>query len=265
MQFTNEQTDNGVTRRSFELKVAGESVPAVLWAPEGAKGPRPLILMGHGGTQHKKTPGIRTRAVDYAVRFGYATLAIDAPGHGDRVTPEQAEAFARDAASRVTGPAPTGFTTDFATRMAKLSRQAVPEWKAAFDAVQSLDYVCANGPVGYWGVSMATATGILLVADEPRIKAAVFGLAGLHPDFQDLTAAAKRIKVPVEFVFQWDDAVVPREHSIALYDALGSKEKTMHINPGGHTTIPWFEGPSWEHFFQRHLSGTGKSGVVEAA
>ena len=50
MEFTQERTEDGVTRRSFELTVAGEAVPAVIWAPEGAKGPRPLVLMGHGGS-----------------------------------------------------------------------------------------------------------------------------------------------------------------------------------------------------------------------
>ena len=45
--FTDRRTEDGVTRRSFAGTVAGESVPAVLWAPEAASGPRPLILMGH--------------------------------------------------------------------------------------------------------------------------------------------------------------------------------------------------------------------------
>ena len=68
--------------------------------------------------------------------------------------------------------------------------------------------------------------------------------------------AAKRITIPVEFVFQWEDAVAPRETGIALFDAFASKEKTMHINPGGHMDIPNFEGGSWQAFFQRHLGGT---------
>ena len=87
MNFTQERVEEGggVTRRLFDLTVDGEKVPAALWAPEGAKGPRPLVLMGHGGSQHKKTDGIVSRARAYARKFGYATLAIDAPGHGDRI------------------------------------------------------------------------------------------------------------------------------------------------------------------------------------
>ena len=85
MQFTDERVEDGDVRRySFDLTVADATVPAVLWAPNGANGARPLVLMGHGGSQHKKTPGIVARARQYARRLGYATLAIDAPGHGGR-------------------------------------------------------------------------------------------------------------------------------------------------------------------------------------
>ena len=104
MSFTQERIeDGGVVRRSFELTVDGETVPAVIWAPEGAKGPRPLMLMGHGGSQHKKTPTLAARARGYARKFGYATLAIDAPGHGDRISREEAVALARDVGARVRG------------------------------------------------------------------------------------------------------------------------------------------------------------------
>jgi hypothetical protein len=71
-----------------------------------------------------------------------------------------------------------------------------------------------------------------------------------------LAAAARRITIPVEFVLQWDDAGVDRAGGIALFQALGSAEKSLHANPGGHLDIPAYEGASWERFFVRHL-GTG--------
>jgi dienelactone hydrolase len=259
MEFTDERTEHGVTRRSFEITVAGERVPAVIWAPEGAKGPRPLVLMGHGGSQHKKTPTLSARARGYARRLGYAVLAIDAPSHGDRISREQAEALARDVGARVRGEVAAGWTPERLRQMAERTRKAVPEWKAALDAAQGFDFVGSAGPVGYWGVSMGTAIGVPFVAEEPRITAAVFGLAGLRPDAAEMAAAARKIAIPVEFVFQWDDAVAPRENGIALFEAFASKEKSMHVNPGGHMDIPPFEGDSWERFFLRHL------GSVETA
>jgi cephalosporin-C deacetylase-like acetyl esterase len=253
MEFTQERTEDGVTRRLFELTVAGETVPAVIWAPEGAKGPRPLVLMGHGGSQHKKTPGIRTRAAQYAKKLGYATLAIDAPGHGDRITREEAAELARDVGARVSGQTEAAWTPERLRWMAERTARAVPEWKAALDAALTFDFVGSGGPVGYWGVSMGTAIGVPFLSQEPRITAAVFGLAGLRPNAPEFEAAARKITIPVEFVFQWDDAVAPREHGIALFNAFGSGQKTMHINPGPHVGIPDFESASWERFFVRHL------------
>ena len=137
--------------------------------------------------------------------------------------------------------------------MAERTQRAVPEWQAALDAALALDFVRSAGPIGYWGVSMGTAIGVPFVAAEPRIKCAVFGLAGLRPNNPEFEAAANKITIPVQFVFQWEDAVAPREHGIGLFNAFGSREKTMHINPGGHMDIPNFEGDAWEAFYLRHI------------
>jgi pimeloyl-ACP methyl ester carboxylesterase len=257
-EFTDVRAADGVARYSFQVEVAGDRVPAVIWAPEGAKGSRPLVLMGHGGSQHKKIESLRIRAEQYARRLGYATLAIDAPGHGDRVSREEAARNMADTGARVSGQVRAEWTPERLARMAERTRQAVPEWKAALDAAQGLDFIGDDGPVGYWGVSMGTAIGVPFIAAEPRIACAVLGLAGLRPAATEMAAAARNIVIPVEFVFQWDDAVASREHGVALFDAFGSKEKTMHINPGGHMEIPSFEGASWERFFLRHLGGVGQ-------
>ena len=46
-----------------------------------------------------------------------------------------------------------------------------------------------------------------------------------------------------------------RDDGVALFNAFASREKSMHINPGGHIAIPAFESASWERFFLRHLQG----------
>ncbi len=254
MEFTKEKMVDGVLQRDFQVEVNEETVPCVIWLPEGASQPRPLILMGHGGSQHKKTMGIRQRAVYYALQAGWATLAIDAPGHGDRISREAAEQMAKEVGARVRGESRATFDEARTKMMVQRSRQAVPEWQAALDAVQTLDYIGAEGPVGYWGVSMGTAIGVPFVAAEPRIKCAVFGLAGLRPGATAMAEAAAKITIPIEYVFQWEDAVAPREHGIDLFNAFASKEKTMHINPGGHMDIPSWEAASWFRFYQRHLT-----------
>lgn len=256
MKFTKEKEINGVMQRDFVVEVDGGSVPCVLWSPRDASGPRNLIVMGHGGSQHKKTENIRIRAVDYAKRLGWATVVADAPDHGDRISREDAARLAREVGARVTGQVaedPSAMAKRF-SQMADRARQAAAEWQVMLDTVQDLDFIGRDRRVGYWGVSMGTAFGVPFVASEPRIQCAVFGLAGLRKGFSYLEEAARKISIPVQFVFQWDDAVAPREAGIALFDAFGSKEKTMHINPGGHMEIPNFERTAWYEFFTRHMS-----------
>jgi dienelactone hydrolase len=251
MQFTGEKTSGGVTRREFRLDVGGDVVPGCVWGPEGATGPRPLILIGHGGSQHKKVANIAEAAERHA-RAGYATVAIDAPGHGDRITREQAEK-ARAAAAEAGRQAREGQPSARPSRMPGNAPKAVAEWKATLDAVQGLDFVGEGGRVGYWGVSMGTRFGVPFVADEPRITAAIFGLFGVFPGLDDHKAAAERIGIPLMFVYQWDDELMSREQGMALFDAFGSTEKTMHVNPGGHVGIPAHERDDWMAFWKRHL------------
>ncbi|WP_031089364.1 dienelactone hydrolase family protein [Streptomyces sp. NRRL WC-3549] len=242
MRFSSETSADGVCEQLF---THGE-IPGVLWTPAGAAGTRPLILMGHGGGQQKKAPGIVARARRFVAECGFAVAAVDVPGHGDRPVDEEynqiaTENQARVAAGEELAPLVAGF-------QALVARRTVPEWQAVLDGVQDLDYVGA-GPVGYWGVSLGCGLGVPFVADEPRVRAAVLGLGGALASAE----AAARITVPVEFLVQWDDERVPRAHGLALFDALASAEKTLHANPGKHGEIPAFELDSTLRFFTRHL------------
>jgi len=119
----------------------------------------------------------------------------------------------------------------------------------AGDALTALDWIGQGSPVGYWGLSLGCAIGVPLVAAEPRIKAAVLGLMG----HETMAAPAALITVPVQFVLQWDDEIVPRESGLTLFGAIGSTEKTLHANPGCHGDTPGFEFDDAERFFARHL------------
>ena len=44
-----------------------------------------------------------------------------------------------------------------------------------------IGYVGAGGPVEFWGVALDSAIGVPFAGAEPRITAAVFGLAGMKP------------------------------------------------------------------------------------
>lgn len=245
-----ELTSAGVTERLFDLTVAGERVPGVLWVPQGVVGPRPLVLMGHGGSQHKRIGFLASHARQWVAAHGWAVAAIDAPGHGDRVSRGEAMDLGRRIARRIAAGTP--MDPEMKAEMAMRIAKGGPEWRATLDALRAMDDV-GIGKVGYFGLSMGTAIGVPFVASEPRVTAAIFGLNGLGAGMGGLQSAAMRITCPIEFVFQWEDEIMPRADGVALFNAFASAEKSMHINPGGHVAIPGFESASWERFFLRHL------------
>lgn len=252
MKFLDEVAEEGVTERRFEVEVADRRVPGILWTPTGARGPRPLLLEGHGGTQHKRAPNVLALAQRMVRRQGYAVAAIDAPGHGDRVTAEEAERTRQRIAAAI-GRRDRALSDEQRKSMAKGAEIAVAEWRGTLDALQGLDQVGAQGPVGYWGVSMGTRYGVPFVAADTRIKCAVFGLFGVGNETDAFTEAAKSIRAPLLFLFQLNDELMTPESGLNLFSAFGSEIKSMHINPGPHVGVPVFERDSYETFFVRHL------------
>jgi dienelactone hydrolase len=248
LRWTSQVTEQRVTERGFTLKVGDEAVPGVAWSPE-SKDRWPTILIGHGGTQHKRTPGVLSLGRRLARHLGYGSVAIDAPAHGDRRNEPEERIEPQQMRQRI-----ASMTGAQQAEISARNELAVGEWRALLDALQATPGF-ADGPFGYWGVSMGTAIGIPFVASEPRISAAVFGLAGLGDrwDSDRFAEHARALTVPVLFLFQWDDDLVEREHGMALFDAIGSKEKTMHVNPGGHIGTPAHERDAVEAFFRRHI------------
>jgi dienelactone hydrolase len=246
MRFTSQASSDGVTEQPFTLPFTAGEIPGVLWTPDGAAVSHQDQGTGSGGGQHKKAPGVVARARRFVAERGFAVAAADAPGHGARPKSEELNQIIAEMRTR----AQTGkeVTTSVAGIHTLLAGQAVPEWRAVLDAVQEVEHVGA-GPVGYWGVSLGCGLGVPFIAAEPRIRAAVLGLNGAETSAE----AAAQISIPVEFLVQWDDERVPRAASLALFDAFGSAEKTLHANPGKHAEIPAFELDSTLRFFTRHL------------
>ena len=250
--FTAETSSNGVVERDFAV---GE-VPGVLWSPASGSGRAPVVLMGHGGGLHKKTPALVARARDTVTTWGFTVVAIDAPGHGDRqVGPEDQRARSEFRRAQTAGDAAL-FESVSVGYAISLADRAVPEWRATLDALQQLPEIGAEAPIGYGGgISLGTAIGIPLTATEPRIMAAIFG--GGFFVYEALLEAARRITVPVQFLLPWDDEYVDRRSSLNLFDAFASKEKTLHANPGDHRTVRWVGLDN--AFLARHLGSDDTS------
>lgn len=244
--------DPGVRTVPFTVASAGEDVPALLRLPERPQRRRPLVLLGHGGGMHKRSPLIDRLGSWLAGGHGIACLAIDLPFHGDR-TPADEIGLSALERRRLLG------LDGWRERNARATGQAVADWRAAMAGAQDRDPM-PHGPVGYLGVSMGTRFGVPLIAAEPRICVAVLGLFG-HPAAETESAfahAAREITVPVLFLQQWDDELFPRDDGLALFDLLGSADKTLHAHPGGHLGIPRTEFGQAVQFLRRHL-GSGDS------
>ncbi|SEF26190.1 Dienelactone hydrolase [Amycolatopsis pretoriensis] len=245
--FTSVAKADGVVERGFTVG----DVPGVLWSPASGPAAAALVLMGHGGGLHKKTPALAARAREAVTRQGFSVVAIDAPGHGERprtAEDEQVRADFREA--HATGDRERFRSVSIAYALS-LTERAVPEWQATVDALQQLPEIGRDAPIGYGGgISLGTAIGIPLTAADPRISAAIFG--GGFFVYDELLAAARRITVPVQFLLPWDDEHVDRESCFELFDAFATAEKTLHANPGDHRTIRW-NGVD-EGFLARHLS-----------
>lgn len=269
MDVRSETVELGVVEQQFVLKTAEDSVPGIRWSPEAADGPRPVVLIGHGGTVHKRAPYVLELAHRFVRHLGFSAVALDAPDHGERIVDPEAAEWARRALRErlIAGPGagPRTFNAEEAAALAERSRKGVLEWKALLDDLEAERTApgdvatrppVSNGRYGYWGLSMGTAIGLPFVATEPRVAAAVLGLSGLggRPGAEEFGQLARNLRVPVLLVEQWDDELVARDAALALFDAIGSQDKALHVHPGGHLETPSYELDAYDAFFARHLA-----------
>ncbi len=208
-EWRSDTTIEGLRQRVFTAAPGVRDVPAVLWTPAASDGPLPLVLIGHGGAGHKLDDSRLDLARRY-VEAGIGAAAIDGPWHGERA-----------------GARPEGWGDAEADAM-------LLDWLAALDELVALPEVDA-GRIGYGGVSMGTIFGLPFVANEPRIRAAVLGLAGATPR---LVSEAAHLDCPVLFLAQWDDELFDRPSVFALFEAIASSDKRLLAFPGGHAEAP---------------------------
>ncbi len=228
-------TKDAVEEQGFQVEVNDQTVPGVYWTPVDGNHER-LVLLGHGGTTHKKAEYIEFMASMLVAR-GIAAMAIDGPGHGERAsenfTEENTDAFSRAWQS---GGGTDGMLAD---------------WRAALDFIEGEE---GPRPTGWWGLSMGTMMGLPVTATDDRIRVALLGLMGnWGPNKEDLVRLAPEVTCPVRFLVQWDDEIVPRDACLELYDALGTTKKTLHANPGKHSAVPQFEVQGSVDYLDRYL------------
>jgi pimeloyl-ACP methyl ester carboxylesterase len=223
---TSDVVHRGIRERAATIVGSAGEVPLALWTAEDVA-PTGIVLVGHGGSGHKREEYVVALARRLVRTTGAAVAAIDGPLHGDRRSGRPMD--------------PALVLMEFAQRWASdasLTDAMVDDWKVTLDALQGLDGM-ADVPVGYWGLSMGTLLGLPFVATDPRVRACVLGLAGLTgPTATRLEADAARVTVPTLFLVQLDDELFSLETSLALFRAIGSEEKRLFAAPGRHRDVP---------------------------
>ena len=176
---------------------------------------------------------------------GFAAATIELPGSGDRPRLAELERARADLRRALATGRPV---SDIVDRLVlPLVDAAVPEWQLALDVLLSLPEI--RGPVGFSGGVMAI--GIRLAVVESRIVAAGLFAGSFVP--RVMFDEAREVTIPLHVLLQWDDESNDRQMALDVFDAFGSREKTLQANMGGHTGVPSFAGEDAARFFVRHL------------
>jgi dienelactone hydrolase len=239
-----------IAEQMFVLHGPSGPVPGVLWMPRGTADRPPLVLVGHGGSSHKRGDRVLSLARWFAQHAGIASLAIDGPYHGARAPRH---------------PHGENYQTRIATEGAsRVLDRMVTDWLAALDVVSAHQAVDADN-VGYLGLSMGTRYGLPTAAAlAGRLRCAVFGKFGLeqtselHPAMDTtprITADAPKILAPTLFHMQWNDDRFTRAGQLALFDLLGSPDKQLLAFTGPHNQTHPHAIRAWQTFTAEHLTG----------
>jgi dienelactone hydrolase len=242
-------SEGGVTECRFDLEHESGIVPGILWMPAQQDRPIPLVLMGHGGSGHKRADRQLMLARRFAGVSQMAAVAIDGPFHGDRV----AEKMDRRQYQEMMA----------AVGVDKVTDGMVDDWRATLDALSQLDAI-ADDRIAYIGFSMGTRFGLPYVAAAgDRLRCAVLGKNGMRQASSSPAAVnmgprfkqdAPQIKVPVLFHVQWDDELFPRDGQFELFDLIGTHDKRLIAFPGPHSGAAPEAIHAWCEFLAHHLA-----------
>jgi dienelactone hydrolase len=150
--------------------VGDHDAPALLFVPDAADGPLPLVLLGHGAHLSKDDAVMQMLARGIARGTPAGVALMDCPGHGERrPTASTDEEFERDVARRMRDPGGDA--------------ALVADWLAVAAAARASD-PRLTGALGYAGFSMGALFGLSIVADLPDVRAAMFALGGVIDETQ---------------------------------------------------------------------------------
>ena len=211
---------------SFAAAYGGERIPAHLYLPKNARPPYQTVLYFPNAyaRQTKSSSQLDMEVFEFVVRSGRALLY-----------PVYKGTFERGGGTALTGPS------------------AVRDMNVAWakDVFRAVDYLETRSDLdisqlAYYSTSMGGFYGPIPVALEPRLKLAIFALAGLRFNSPAETQPVNfmpRVKVPVLLVNGRDDFLTPAAAQQRFIDLIGtSPEHKRHaMLDGGHVPTDFRE------------------------
>lgn len=210
----------------FQLQVNQRKVPFCLWLPNNSvnngHSSIPLVLVGHGGSGHKKSQLVLDIAEILVSQHQIAVAAIDGPVHGDRREVFNDGPIVRQEFRDLWQ---TGNSID----------TMIEDWQAAINHLLKQPNIDSSR-IAWYGISMGTAYGLPLVAADTRIKTAALGMWGTcRTPNERLIEDAQKITIPVLFQTKLDDEIFAKDGQQQLFDLIASDDKEFRSYPGGHT------------------------------
>jgi len=247
LQIVRDEWDGVVNEVSFAVRRNGQDVPAVLRRPRSSL-PPPVVLLGHGGSGHKRN-GRNVRLARWlAMNAGIASLAIDGPFHGDRA---------------VAGNGPDYQQLVLQEGARQVQDRMLHDWLEVLHQADGSGWVNAD-QVAMIGMSMGARYGLpVCAALSGRLRCAVIGKCGLVQSRQlpaglavdDITVgAARTMTAPLMQHVQWHDEVFPLRGQLELFELLASPEKQMLVRPGAHATTHPDDEITWCGYVASHIN-----------
>jgi len=224
---------------TFDSSYASQRVPAWLYLPKGTKLPYQTIVYvpPRSSRYISRIDDYELKFIEFLVKSGRAVLFPICQGMYER---------------RVPDPAGPNAERDLVVQQAREIRR-------------SLDYLDTRSDIdhdriGFYGVSDGARLGVILLAQERRIRAGVLAAGGLSPEPQppeiDEINFAPRVRVPVLMLNgRYDLFYLAETDQIPLFRLLGTpqNEKRYVLYDIGHVPLQQHEMKETLDWFERYL------------
>ena len=190
------------------VPVETESGPlnCAVWSPNGEPLQRPLVLLGHGGTGHKKSPYLVWFAMRLVTDYNLVAAAIDhLPQHGDR----GGVSNIRNAIDW------TGASATFDEAIDSI----VDDWQETIRTLVNPGISAAA--FGKWGIEGTEELREIFPDEFPEV---------VNRHKKD----APQLKCAIHYSINMDDNLFMQSGQIDLFNRLGSSRKVLWAEPGNH-------------------------------